>query len=557
MNRKTVVVGLFADRMDVLVCLRDDIIASRRIECTFGTDPISWRKTVDDAGRKLGAVVDELKVSDLPCFVLYRNPTAYTDATSLAVSSSSHARQAAVLGCAESLSCPLDDAATTTYVIGRDRSGDPPHTHVAVAADHDDALAALAAMVTEAGLQFLSATPIDAVLMARTASRALHANQSNQGYLYIGEQRSFFVIADHGRILFCRQINLGSESLASGLTKSIRAAQGVTLMELTLSDARDMLFRVGIPKRDQIVHETLGLVGSQIIPLMQPVLQRFTVELRQSLRFGVPEEHRQSVQLHVSGPGGAIPNLPEVIGAELGLSTHVDQQYSAFSCIDPASAGSEIGDVLSDSRLHTELELRPTELATARAMTRLQRWLWAGAAAALIVIAADTVHYQSKLSRVKDQIAALESQSIDRTALQQAGEKLFKAITAMDNLEAEIAKECNTAINVRACLQEFSSVTPDSIRLMSIAFSQDKGKTVGRLTGHAVDHNDVAGRTQIEPFVHNLKSSPLFDDVTLSNVQAGTVNGTTGHQFVITLAGVTVPRTMAAPTLVKAGDSTP
>lgn len=558
MSKKSVVLGLFSDRFDVLVCMRDQVIASKRVEYAFGTDAAAWRESINDVGRKLAVVIDELKAGGLPAIVLYRNPTACSESSSLAISSAAQAGQAATLGCAESLSCTLDDSATATHVIGRDQTGEPRHTHVVVAADHDSAISAMMAMVAEAGVQFQSATPIDAVLMARVAGQALSSSATNQGYLYIGEHRSFFVIADQGRLQFCRQINLGSDSLIWSLTKPMRAANGAKPIELSLDDARGILYRAGVPKRDQIVHESLGLNGSQVIPLLQPVLQRFIVELRQSLRFGVADDRRQQVRLQVSGPGSAIPNLAIVLGTELGLKVEVDDRYNDYNCTESAGTGSEIRDAIEQPRLRARLELRPRQLAMEQTMRRVQRWMWAGSAAALAMIAGEAFHYHQLQAKVRGELHALEGLAANQDALQETGEKLFKAIAALETLESTIAMECGSSISVRASMQEFSKVTPDPIRLLNIAFSRDKDQTVGRLTGHAIDGNGGAGRLHIEPFVEQLKNSPLFENVMLSNVQSTTTNSMQGHQFVVTMIGVPVPRAGTVPTMTAAsGGATP
>jgi hypothetical protein len=270
------------------------------------------------------------------------------------------------------------------------------------------------------------------------------------------------------------------------------------------------------------------------------------------LRFGVADDQRQHVQLHVSGPGSAIPNLAIVLGAELGLTVEVDGRYNEYDYAESTGPGSEIRDAIEEPRLRTRLELRPRQLATEQTMRRVQRWMWAGAAAALAMIAGEAFHYHQLQAKVRGELIALENLAANQDALQETGEKLFKAIAALETLESTIASECGSSISVRASMQEFSYVTPEPIRLLSIAFGRDKDQTVGRLTGHAIDGNGGAGRLHIEPFVERLKNSPLFENVMLSNVQSTTTNNMPGHQFVVTMVGVPVLRAGTVPTMTAA-----
>ena len=540
MKTKNVVLALFADRIDILLCQGDSVAAARRLPVALGTDSAAWAKTVIDAVGSIRAIIEELDAAEAPTTVLYRNPTAYSDYASLPIRSASEARQAAILGCADALACSLDLATTAAVVIGRDATAS--QSHVVVAADHDDVMTSIAAMVESAGLTFVGATPIDAPIMTKLASLTLANKASNTAMLYVGEQRSFFLIADSGNLLFARPINLGFDALVTSLTRSIRGANGAAPIELDAASARTILHRFGFPNREQVVHETLGLTGAQIIPLLQPVLQRFIVELRQSLRFGVIEEQRQTLQVSITGPGSAIPNFATLIATELKSTVATDESYAAFDHQAPDSAGSELMDAVVDAKTLSRLKLQPRQMARARHINRLRRWLWTGTAAALVLIAADTVHQHRRLADAKHRMTAFESQTTDLKALQATGEKLFTVIGAADKLEARIASETGSSINFRAALQEFSRLAPDSVRLTHIGFNRDKGRTVGRIYGHAFENPGSPGRTQLEPFVEKLKSSPLFDDVVLADVQAGNVQHANSQKFEVSLTGIGIPR---------------
>ena len=94
------------------------------------------------------------------------------------------------------------------------------------------------------------------------------------------------------------------------------------------------------------------------MPQIQPVLQRYVVELRQSLRFGLPEEERDAIEISVSGPGSMIFGLPELIAWELKLKFSVDSQPSGFDHKSPGTEGSVRVEAMENTSFRDQLNLQ-------------------------------------------------------------------------------------------------------------------------------------------------------------------------------------------------------
>lgn len=541
MKTKTLAIGLVADRIDMLLCQGDRVVAARRIPVMFDPDPERWGKIVKDSANAVRSAVKELGAEGAQAIVLYRSPTECAEYVSLRVRSNSEAQQAAILSCADSLSCPLDLAVCQASIIGRDASSTQPQTHVVVAADRDEAISSISGIIEQANLRFDSATPLDAILMTRLAKRALNGPREHAGYLYVGEHRSFFVISGAGSLLFARPINLGIDGLISCLTRPIRAANGGEPIELSRETAREILHKHGFPKRSQVVHEPLGLIGGQIIPLLAPILQRYIIELRQSLRFALPEELRQSVKLSISGPGSAIPGLASIMTEELRVPVSADELYKAYDYQRADSEGSELLDAIASRKLLGQLGLQPQHIARSRQATRMRRWLWTGAAAAMVLIAADAVRCYALVNDARLKATAAASRSANSKTLQSTGEKLFAAVGAMNKLETVISHESGARVNLRACMQELSRLTPESIRLTNITFRQVEGHTVGNVSGYALA-GPSNGKAEIEPFIGRLQGSPLFEKVVLANVQMQNSGEVAGQRFEANFTAVAAPR---------------
>ncbi len=560
MRSKAIVIGLLADRIDVLLCHGSRVVGSRRLAVSVGHDAATWCDAVREAASDIRAAVEALGAGGAHAFVLYCSPTDVADYADVPLRSTSEACEAAVLGCAEMLTCPLDMAVCEAMVLGRDRNSASPQTHLVVAADSDEAVSAIAEMVASAGLRFIAATPIDAPLMAGLGIDAIqHSGKGNQCHLYIGERRSFFLIAGNGTLHFARPISIGIDAFVTALTRPIRMASSSETIELDTDVARRILHTVGFPERDHVIDQQRGLSGAHVIPLLQPVLQRFIVELRQSLRFGLPEEQRQSVPLMLRGPGSCLPGFAAVLGEELRLNITCDDSYRSYDYQQPGCCGSELADAIQQRKAMTVLGLQPRNIAQRLQATRLQQWLWMGAAIALAVIAFDAFRLHSRVVAARQQAAAATSNAQDLQTLHTTGERLFAAVDAMNKLDAAIARELGAQASIRAAMQELSRLTPDSIRFMHMAFSFDRGEVTGTVSGLARAGREQRSNAPLEAFIDQLRTSPLFENVTLTNVQAGGRDTTTSQTFEARFTTIAVPALMPNDALAAttAGDAAP
>jgi len=543
-SNKTLFIGLVSDRIDVMLCHGDRVTASRRIDCVIDQDPEKWGRSVKDAARHVRHAVDELAAKGLLTTVLYRSPTECSEHASMGLKSESDASEAALLSCADAFPCALDMTAHQAISVGRDARSNEPQTHVIVAADRDDAVSALASMVQNAGLKFQKAVPIAAAIIAGACQRLLQRREGTTSRLYVGDMRSFFVIAENGSIVFARAINLGVDALVTALTKPIRTSATEPCI-LDRKAACSILFTHGLPNRSKVVHESLGLLGGQIIPLLAPVLQRFIVELRQSLRFGVPENQRQSIQLVVEGPGGGIPGFVSLLASELSLQVNADEASQKFDWSQPCCAGSDLFEAMKTRRLLDRLGLQPNHIAQFRMGSRQRRWLWTGAAAALAVIAGEAWQVQTKILAIRDQAQTAATMSADQQELQGIVDRVTTAKIALTGLETIIARETAAGINLRACLQELASVATPEIRLTGIEFHQNGNKLMGTISGYAFKSEGSNDRPQLEPFIDLLRRSPLFESVVLSNVQMGALGEVAGQRFETTVVAVAAPRQLS------------
>jgi len=538
---RNVVIQLLDRHIDVMLFDGEKQIDAQRLPIELEDDPGEWCKTVRRSAVSLRPILEEMNASGSSARVLYRSPTQTVSMPGFAVRSPGQAIEAATLEAADSLSFSAESAVIETAIVARDAGGEERETHVAVVADREDIAAAIMEMVEEAGLRFESACPLDAAVMVGLVRDELDGKHGHRGVLYVGTQTSYFVVARDGALLFSRRIDLGIEALASSLTRSIIGAGG-DMIELELEVARSMLEEYGVPDRDQVVDEERHLTGAQIAPLLQPVLQRCVVEIRQSIRFGVNEADRQGLKLHVTGPGSALPGLPEVLAQELGLELTGDGPCKTTGqWLNPSSTEGEVTDAMRHQRVLDRLNIMPRHAAVARRRGRMRRWAMTGTVAAALVIAADAVRHQTQLSDARERAEQVSQQIGDIEQLAATEERLRTVVDAEATLTGVIETATGLRVNYAACMNELGRITPPSVRFESMQFNRRERHMLGTVSGCAVADEESGGNA-LEAFIDALRSSPLFEEINLTNVRSGALGMLRGQRFEATFRVVGVPR---------------
>ncbi len=555
MSATKVAIELMSDHMDVVTIRSGRTIAGRRIPIALPSEPTAWAKAVRDCGPKLKEAVAELGAAGRSTRIVYRSPTQAVDLASFELRSSNQACVAAKLPCVEALPYSATSAICHAAPVGRDR-GAKGRWHIVVAADRMDVIRAMVETVEAAGLKFTSATPLDAAMMARLVRRALSHGGPQHGWLHFGKHNSFFVLGGQGVVRFERSISLGVETIVQSLTRPIRMPDRDEPIELEHDTAKAILHNHGIPDSDEPVHEEYGLTSREIMPTIQPVLQRYVVELRQSLRFGLPESERESIAITVSGPGSCIPGLAELIAWELKLQFSPDPAYAEYAYNDPATAKSEMLDALERPGFLDQLNLQPAESARRRQTARLRRWLWAGASATLVMIGADGLRFGAILAKASARESALATQVAGFESLRKTHQTLAAALVEMSVLERTIVDEVGLRPNLGAVLHELSRLTPESIRLTSIRFSREDEGMLVRLYGRALQVATKTGKaTELEPYIESLKGSPLIQTAELRNVEVGLLGPSEGQRFEASFTLILAPD--EAPVAVVEGETRP
>jgi len=554
---RQVIVELQPNRVDVVMHDGGRSRKSARIRTALDTDPHKWVEGVLRLKDALSKTVADLHLEGHPAVVFYSSPTQVVELVSTEVKSTADACDAARLRCIDSLSFSSLTTVSDSICIGRDTGRGSRKLHALAALEREDVLNAMADLVEAADLRFEFATPISASILRCLAAQALHRAKGCQGRLYLGERHSYFLISDDGRIIFSRIINIGIDDLARSLTRPIRMGDGDESVELDVADARTILLAAGIPTRPMIIDETRGLTSQQILPLLQPVLQRLLVELRQSLRFGLNDQQRSAIRIETSGPGSSLAGMTEYLVEVLELPITADVAYARYDANEPAAAGSEFLDAIRDMGEHTPIQLLPERHAAASRKGKLRQWLWAGAAAAVLMITLDGIGYQIRIDALRENMQRVEGLSEEYDRMKQNGERLRATLVALNGLESCVLREMGVSADYRAALQEVAAIAPEHIRFTKIQLRGSDADTALSLTGYAFDDGADDQDRPLERFMEALEQSPLFADARLVTVQASSFEQRSGRRFEISGVLLHVPTGSPGANASAGGEATP
>jgi Tfp pilus assembly protein PilN len=525
-------------------------------------DESIWEGAWKDGLRALDAPLREavaglgLPVGNLETIGFYHSPTAVAEVFSCAGAGRASS-EAALLALGDAAGFALEENPHDHAVLCVDPArglptGTARQTHRLICADTDASASAVTAWLERAGLHVQAIAPMPAAHIRSLIEEATSSEHEGATVmLRIGEHRSQLTASVSGRIRLVRHVSLDIHTLTQALTMpmTVRTGPGATdEVRLTPEEARAVLFRVGIPDRDSVIDAQRGITGSAALPLLQPVLQRAVVEMRQSLRFGLEEPERATARLVIVGPGAEVPNLGEMMAAQLHLTAALPRCPGKHRT-DLEEAGAQA------ARLG--INLLPYGSALEQGVRRVKVALLAGVALAAAYAGIEGGTTWAHTRQMKQKIAALEGPTREAREFMEGKERLALRDGAMSALNRSIDRAVGQGAPWSAWLAELASMTPESVKLRDITMTAESGPAKCELRG--VVRGVEGARADIGAFVTRLEKSPLVAQVTLGATQRAGAGGEAGgvdFQTSVTLLKLPLMDVPAAkaPATAQAGD---
>ena len=498
----------------------------------------SWERGLEPLETALRALVERAGCAGADAVVLATRPNGIVQARSTAGSGSA-ARDAALLALEDSASLVMGEDPMAATVVGRDQTGEPRRVHTLAAGDRAADAHTLVALVERCGLRVTALAPAEAMTLAALSAEALSvgASAGKKGvpvvvFRFDREHAGLAAMAQ-GRLLFTRSIGIGVRDLAEALTRSICGSAG----EITLDEdeARALLEREGVPAFDREVDPARGIRGRDLLPLIQPILQRLVVEVKQSLRFGMEEPDRATARLRVTGVGADLPGLGAVIAEETGLTL----EEPAPSKKKPGDWDAERARAAAD--LAQRLNLLPRGDVAVRVGRRMRVGLIAGLALAGLILVVDAgtsawaAHaLQGRIDTLRPIAAKLENAHVRYSAA-------VAALTTTRRSVSQIIALAPPRSHWDAFLAELSRRTPVTIRLDSVAGARHEDSADITIDGVAQAESAADARRAIAGFIESLRACPLVASVELGGVRrSGSDGGDQTFSAVVTI--ISTPR---------------
>lgn len=399
--------------------------------------------------------------------------------------------------------CKFDrsGAPSAAFVVANDSA----RAHAIGLAVDDPIVQAAHDLAESCGLKPAGVLPSEAVTAAGAIAAALasaerrDADPSPTAYFWLDASTACLcVTADH-RLLLTRTVSIGLDAIVESLSKPVRAeGQPIACVRFDRASARRLLTAAGIPLPDAPIDGHPGLTGASLLPLMQPVLQRLAVEIKQSVRFGISEEQRRGLTLRVIGPAGDIPRISEILAALSGLARSSPESTPTYEAQPPT-----IPAALE------AVALRPNAFRRAREVLAVR-----GLAVASSALAIAWVAFSAWSDRA-DAHALQADLIVRQTAADQARRQLARAQEAQafrsvaDAFEARVSAALADAASWPAMLAWLAQNTGDRIRLVSIQCeSQTPTESSIRLQGIAQASDRDTVQADVAALLARLRNWP-------------------------------------------------
>lgn len=378
--------------------------------------------------------------------------------------------QAVRLKLSQQLHFPLTEAVVDVHRSSLARSVGAATVSMRATAIRKNVARAAVAFGQQARLELIGVTSSAVALARLSESEQTEPIEGVRAVLQIdGAYSTLIVIGDDGPCL-ATELPVGVDDFTKALMRPIIAGDDV--YQLEEADAVALRDRVGVPDRDADlgVH---NLRGKNLLPLLEPALQRFAQQLTQWLTFAATTEGGGNVtRIQVVGIGAGMPGLGESIGHRLKLDVDCPdwlsrQAKSASASIHNVEA---FAAASSAARFMAELpNLLPEEEFKRRRIARFR----SSTTKAGPIVAAATLgvaflfnqvggHLSQAVGEVQSEMVRVQSMVDKNTQLQQER----SAITA---IKARFDDFASHTPNWLGFFKELSLILPKEIRVTRLS----------------------------------------------------------------------------------------
>ncbi len=515
--------------------------------------PSPYTTSLPEAAGTIKRLLGEMGIPSARASIIYSAPGSVAGLTSCAVSiNAAGAEQAATLALTNIADFPTEDAPSDTCTLFTDHARKklkgvatpdvPVQRHILACADSEERAAALCDAIALAGLSVDGLIPAEAVATADAVRRATSMANVDEiaAVAWIGEHSTSLAVGSPGRLHFARTISAGTEVLADVLCRPLRARDpDVIPIQLDHQAARTLFFAVGVPAPDALIPGHPTLAGSSLLPHLQPILQRLSTEIKQSLRFGVSEADRAHIRLHLAGPGAAVPGLGAAIAK---LSGFPFQPVDISTSIPDANDSSTGGLILAFAQCPTlSIGILPSAARHTRKLRAARKALLIGTALALAYIGYETFDAYATLKAERSKLTTATSALQNAQGPMAVRQAAITARAALTDAERRLRKAMEQTPDWAAMMEVISQTTPIPVRLSTLDMIRDGNRCIIDMRGHIRFGEVRDPSVMIRSYVEALEAIPLIESVRLGATSRAALAGHDSQTFDLTLSIVQLP----------------
>ncbi len=396
-------------------------------------------------------------------------------------------------------------------------------SHVLVASDRTDSVILLCAWVRRSGGIPASCLPLSVPQVIQSVnSLATESPQKPTCRVLLGEHTTVLAGCFNGQIVFVRSADMGF----SQFVKALVQASSDSPTPLTYAAAREYLLANGLPTRDNWVGGPVR--GDRAMPVMYPVVQRYVVECRQTLRFGFGTE-QSHVNVELVGPGA------DIQGLAAGLSNQLECDVSPRSGLGEVDYGEAL-DALSRQGFLADFERDERKLRV------LSKALAGGLVLAALLLGSEYLMLRKARATVDSKIVGQAPQVTTASSELRVRREAAKLATELHKLQSGVAIAEVHRVDSFAVLSELSRITPENVYVEEMGLSHSDDNILLALRG-TVTTKDATIADPLSEFLVALRDNSLVEAVELGSTRMFDANGSRNKEFSLTARLVRTKRT--------------
>lgn len=527
-ERKRVIVSVTAAGLDGALVRGSRILRTDREPLPFGAWHRAWSDGFIGLDRPLHALLARIAPGGRPpvefCFDAQ---SVFCDATEIPARDDA-AVQAAALQARERL------GGTGIFAIRTlDEASSEASTMVLTAGVGDQEAAILFAWVARGGGELVRLVPTRAHEVELIA-RLGHPGRT-EAVCYLGAHSTAIAIMSEGVPTLLRSVSLGYTNLAEGYARGL----GVRPSASDGSDhettgawqaAIERMFQAGLPTLAHLAHDCeMSSTHRSVMPLLAPVLQRYTIELKQTLRFGTTPGDDESTPIRLVGPGAAIPGIEETFTFGLDRSVEVDPALRCPDPLEPFGAHTSEHAIVTGAR--EPIALTPPIIQERRRSRTLRQALVVGAGAGLVFLGAEFTAVKMEQRGVE----AVEGDLAPILAGLKAERERHRTLAELAQAITDVERVTDWCLPDRpsweACVLEIALACRGEVELLRVEGEASAGAAELIIDGRVA--NDAGSAARVSKFMARLERSPLVARSHIESAAAGDERGAPYRDFTI------------------------